>query len=308
MATVTAMDKIRKPYLELDPDPKLQEPTKLIQLSDLKFFTVKLTIPVKNDKGLIENLDYGSIQVCSPVRKKDPKHGDLFIPASKNELWKLAQRLNKGVAEGEKIYPLTRAVADLAQNAATYVSPIGKYDPMQGDENRYDFVKYAGILLKTDYTDSNAKLVSGCHKYWLLSCHGAGSGKPVNYGFYADKKYPKVLPGGPYLKTYGVVNGFLAGHNNDFWDYSQLIQFMRCPRGIKPEPFLKCLKDKPLTTVDMPFQSQGIIKAANNFQKLANNQPPILYSLKKLVCQGYPGLWDEDEPGVTKRLTDAAFP
>lgn len=296
--TRAEMDKIRLPYLKLESNA----PAKLIQLGDLKWFPVKLSVPIKdNATGLTQTVDCGTIDVCSPVRKDD-----LFIPASKAELWDLARRLNTGLKESEKLYPLTRAVADLVQNTALYEDPTVEYGAMQGD--LFDFVKYSGLLNKNNYKDSNSRLVSGCHKYWPLTAHSTDATRGVNYGFYVPRKIMKD-PGGRYLnQRYGVINGLLKGHDTTFWDYSQLIQFMRKPRGNLRELIIPCTVDKPLTIAGSPSYSP-MVKALNDFNKLAT-KPPVIPSLKDMLLKGYPGLWDEDDPdkGVTKRLTAAAFP
>jgi hypothetical protein len=198
---------------------------------------------VKTDGLKWHEVDLGfraKVKVCSPASVRvtyndvkhhkllfekppfdDPERGfRLFVPVTKLDTWKLAQYF--------EAYPLTKAVSDRAHNRADtkrdkkapeYSAGIRKYC--------YDFVGYSLTWLnKVGYRHShNAHLASGAHKLWIMSntvsarspdCPGAPPGQDpsVNYGFYDSDK------------ATGVWQSPASCHNQDHWDYSQLLQLM----------------------------------------------------------------------------------
>jgi hypothetical protein len=244
--SITEMNKIRIPLLNR------------IGASDLNWFKVPLSVVTTGKPK-----PYATILVCSPVMKDG-----LFIPATKAEQWELACRLNASpFSLEEMVLPLTRAVADQAHNSAYYEKPTRYWDA-----DLPNFVEYSEWLKKTTmYEKYNAsRLVSGYHKYWLLSL-GPTAATPlaVNYGFYVDPKTYKSEQGGAYLDDtkYRLIQGLGGHHNHGHWDYSQLIQFMR------------------------------------NFQDGRGTQ-----DIGRMLLVGNPAIWDEDNPNKPKtRLLPASY-
>jgi hypothetical protein len=156
-------------------------------------------------------LDGGAqIDVCYPMLK-----GDYFLPVTAREQWDIARKF--------KLCPLTRAVADQAFNAATYVPPKPQYPYL------FDFEKQTDYLKTTVYyTAYGSTLAAGAHKLWLLS--GAKGNGATNYGFYVDPKNPLADPsgGGKYLdrKRWLLIQSLGGAHDPSHWDYSQLLQLM----------------------------------------------------------------------------------
>jgi hypothetical protein len=164
-----------------------------------------------------------TIEVSNPYLTED----GFWVPVTAREQWALAAKL--------RVYPLTRAVADQAHMSADADGGALDYKGLaKGLGVGLDFEAFSKYLNDhtTYYNNYNMQLVSGGHKLWLLS-NGPGGKNPngmaVNYGFYtkdkndADKDPPgKYLTGGWFVKQ-----GRGTHHNKDYWDYSQLLQFMR---------------------------------------------------------------------------------
>jgi hypothetical protein len=156
-------------------------------------------------------LDGGAkIDVSYPMLK-----GGYFLPVTAQEQWDLARKF--------KLFPLTRAVADQAFNAATYVPPHPQYPYL------FDFEKQTEYLKTTVYFSGyGTTFAAGAHKLWLLS-NMKGNGA-VNYGFYVDPKNALAdqSGGGKYLdrKKWLVIQSLGGRHDPSHWDYSQLLQLM----------------------------------------------------------------------------------
>jgi hypothetical protein len=148
---------------------------------------------------------------------------DFWVPVTAREQWALAVKL--------RAYPLTRAVADQAHMSADADGGAVNY---KGLGLGYDFEAFSKYLNDhtTYYNNYNMQIVSGAHKLWLLSNGPSGknpNGMAVNYGFYTkDKSDADKDPPGKYLTGgWFVRQGRGTHHNKDYWDYSQLLQFMR---------------------------------------------------------------------------------
>jgi hypothetical protein len=174
-----------------------------------------------------------TVEVSHPLFLKD-----VYVPVTAKEAWTLAAKF--------KWYPLTRAVADQAHNQAvakgTSVTGVGW--PTLSDYKGFSKSLEAGLYgTKRGSTDA---VVSGAHKYWLLSTgphgvFGADVGKhkkgdpipppvdkkAINYGFYKPTT-TKSYSVGKYLDPkWTVIQGLGGAHDSGHWDYSQLLQFMR---------------------------------------------------------------------------------
>jgi hypothetical protein len=156
-------------------------------------------------------LDGGArIDVSYPMYK-----GGYFLPVTAQEQWNLARKF--------KLFPLTRAVADQAFNAATYVPPKPQWPHM------YDFEMQTNYLKTTTYYSGYGfNFAAGAHKLWLLSSM-KGNGA-TNYGFYVDPNNPLAdkSGGGKYLdrKKWLLIQSLGGAHDPGHWDYSQLLQMM----------------------------------------------------------------------------------
>ncbi len=167
------------------------------------------------------SLDGGAtIEVSYPYMTND-----LWVPVSAQEQWALAVRM--------KAYPLTRAVADQAHLNADKGGGAVSYKSWT---NLYDFEGFSKYLNDHSNYDTfySWQSISGSHKLWLLSNGPGGDpkGHAVNYGFYTKIKSKKEGDGGgddggKYLKGWYVVQTLGSHHDKLWWDYSQLLQFMR---------------------------------------------------------------------------------
>jgi hypothetical protein len=159
----------------------------------------------------------GTIEVSNPFLSDD----GFWVPVTAREQWTLAVKL--------RAYPLTRAVADQAHMSADADGGSVTY---KGLGLGFDFESFSKHLNDhTTYENNyNMQIVSGAHKVWLLSNGPNGTnpnGMGVNYGFYTKTKGDGD-PGGKYLKGGWLVKQSRGTHHSrDYWDYSQLLQFMR---------------------------------------------------------------------------------
>lgn len=154
-----------------------------------------------------------SLEVTMPVYKDG-----YFVPATAREIWTMAAKF--------RVFPLTRAVADQVHNVATYVP---KKD-MRWQDQLFDFEVYSDYLKNpARYGDgSGNKLVSGAHKFWVLSAANGKDPKAINYGFHIEASKFAGRERGPNLDPkFTVIQGLGGAHDGNHWDYSQLIQFMR---------------------------------------------------------------------------------
>ena len=192
----------------------------------------------------------------------------IYVPVTAKEQW------SKAIAV--KGYPLTRAVADQAHLFAVksgigvvfqshwplpdYKGFSAKLDRVFSYKNAYPQVVFAGWKEAPAEEGSEGssssssrplmmnnvvvkKMVSGSHKYWLVSAFKGLDPRAINYGFYT--KDPKIKDqqgglGGKYLygKTPDMSCWTMPGvwfmqqalggrHNAMHWDYSQLCQYMK---------------------------------------------------------------------------------
>jgi hypothetical protein len=128
------------------------------------------------------------------------------------------------VAKWAGYFPLTRAVADQLQNKALFV-------PYRWQPELFDFEQYSSYLKSNSY-DGISNF--GAHKLWVLSNRrGVGGTKAVNYGFYELKaKQAAGTPqrGGTNLDSkFNPKQGLGGAHDDNHWDYSQLLQLMYAP-------------------------------------------------------------------------------
>lgn len=200
---------------------------KEITKADLKWVELDLVYKEEKSNRLIK---MGTIDVCSPVFKRG-----YFVPVKSKEMWSMAKQFSAGADPANHLFPLTRAVFDQFHNAATRKGGWVARKPMPHTVPQIkDFVTYSEYLKNGKYvTHYGNSPVSGAHKLYLLSAHGGK--KTVNYGFHIKQSTPPSQgEAGRYLKDTGssVINGTLAGHNEDWWDYSQLLQFMKNFRNV----------------------------------------------------------------------------
>jgi hypothetical protein len=149
-----------------------------------------------------------------------------FVPVTKQETWTLARQF--------EALPLTAAVADHVHNQALVVQK-----PVSPELK--DFPTYCKRLERYASTYGQS-IVSGAHKIWALSNFGRNKDNnempSVNYGFhFALKGSAKQENAGKHrikspLNNADVIQGLEDGHNQLWWDYSQLLQLMRAPDGI----------------------------------------------------------------------------
>ena len=145
------------------------------------------------------------VDVCRVVSKSG-----LFIPVTADEAFCLARQWS--------VSPLTSAVMDQIVFGSNYVP--AKFAATNSYHN-FDFENYSKYLGGTLYTRAAC---IGAHKVWLIS----GRGQRINYGFHYKKK-GKINPTKYYGNGWSRHQNEGAVHETDkcFWDYSQLIQFMR---------------------------------------------------------------------------------
>lgn len=137
---------------------------------------------------------------------------NFYVPVTAEETRKIASRFGS--------LPLTRAVADQYHNQAIHVQPRFQ-DP---SKDIFDFELYSTYLLQKYGDAASRQKFAGAHKLWLLSSFNRNA---TNYGFYV-KSHSKSTQGGKYLNSSFTVIQSLGGrHNNQHWDYSQLLQVMR---------------------------------------------------------------------------------
>jgi hypothetical protein len=149
-----------------------------------------------------------TIQICETV-----VIDDIYLPVTAKETFDIARRYG--------FFPLTRAVADQLQNKAIFL-------PYRWQPEMYDYQK-SSTYLKSNAYDGISKF--GAHKLWVLSNRrGAGGKKAVNYGFYewmAKQAAGTLHRGGATLdSTYNPKQGLGGAHDDNHWDYSQLLQLM----------------------------------------------------------------------------------
>jgi hypothetical protein len=164
-----------------------------------------------------------SIEVSHPYFKEG-----CFVPITPKELWEKAAKF--------KWYPLTRAVADQVHHAAIQKGSAVAYKwwPVEKDFRGFSRQLNWSTSYGTNYGAPD-KVVSGAHKYWLISTWKGDPKLPtkdpkaINYGFY--EMAPRTGSGpGKYLASdpnWTVRQGLGGRHGSFHWDYSQLLQFMR---------------------------------------------------------------------------------
>lgn len=169
--------------------------------SDLKFQDFQLS-------------DGNTIKVCKAVQVEDDMGIPYYLPVTAKETFDFAKAYG--------YFPLTRAVADQIMNKATFLAY--RWQP-----ELPDFEKYTDFLSSNSY-DGISKF--GAHKLWVLSKRrGVKSKKSVNYGFYelsANQAKGTLERGGAFLnkKIYNPKQGLGGAHDDNHWDYSQLLQLM----------------------------------------------------------------------------------
>ena len=199
-----------------------------ISISDFKWFPLELWYKDKSD-GQFKKM--GTVRVSSPMMKEG-----YFVPVKWGEMIVKAKQINKSASDENQVFPLTRAVFDLMHNAARTGRRWSQRKSMPYTEPGIkDFVEYSEYLKsRTQYVSQYGHAaVSGAHKLYLLTAHGSkGFG---NYGFHIlTGTPPDQGKAGIFLKDTdsSVINGLLAGHNAEWWDYSQLLQFMKDFRDV----------------------------------------------------------------------------
>ncbi|MBC7797818.1 MAG: hypothetical protein H7Z37_13175 [Pyrinomonadaceae bacterium] len=176
------------------------------------------------------------VEVCLPV-----VIDDFFLPVTAKETFQIAKKFNA--------LPLTRAIADEFFNQSEHIPP----QPLDPNKDILNFEKYSTYLLPRYGDGKSNKKASGAHKLWLLS----GQGTSINYGFYVKRGKDASQGGKTLSKDFTVIQSLGGRHNQEHWDYSQLLQIMRATK-----PLL--LNNKSLT-------------------------------LPEAINEGLPGVWDESK-------------
>jgi hypothetical protein len=231
-----------------NPNAKLAKSQK--QLSELRTFRQSLF-----DKLSENHFDWKPVTLVEGVTLnicKTVKVDGYYLPVTAKETFAVAKRFG--------YYPLTRAVADRIQNKALFV-------PYRWQPELFDFEQYSAYLDSNGY---DGICGFGAHKLWVLSHkRGVGGTSAVNYGFYELKSgQPAGTPnrGGDNLDSkYNPIQGLGGAHDDNHWDYSQLLQLMyaSAPLNIDGENLSLSMalkagksavsdKDK-LTDQDLPF-------------------------------------------------------
>jgi hypothetical protein len=137
---------------------------------------------------------------------------NFYVPVTAEETRKLANKFGA--------LPLTRAVADQYHNQAIHIQPKFQ-DP---SKQIFDFELYSTYLLQKYGDGVSRQKFAGAHKLWLLS---SSNRIATNYGFYVPS-HSKQTQSGKYLdSSFTVIQSLGGRHNNQHWDYSQLLQLMR---------------------------------------------------------------------------------
>lgn len=156
--------------------------------------------------------DGNTLKICQAVQVED-NGSNYYLPVTAKETFDLAKVYG--------YFPLTRAVADQIMNKATFLA-------YQWQPELHDFEKYTDFLSGKSY-DGISKF--GAHKLWVLSKRrGVGNKRAINYGFYelrSGQAKGTLERGGTHLnKIYNPKQGLGGAHDDNHWDYSQLLQFM----------------------------------------------------------------------------------
>jgi hypothetical protein len=221
-----------------------------------------------------------TVQVCSPARVEGPDGQMYYVPVTSSETWHFARMV--------KAFPLTSAVFDQYQNQAAYVEKSPNHNAGNGTVGMH-FHTFSEYLNQNQY---HVGMKSGAHKLWVLSF----GGRSINHGFYAPKpKNPaKYLenckkltagscdrPGGPELDSSYWLRQFRgAKHNENHWDYSQLLQLMRSDEGFG----LKV--DTQDSLYKLPFGLPAVPRVK-------------ILSLQEALLAGLPEVWDENPNKLT---------
>lgn len=182
-------------------DEKRRELLRTVTQNDL----VWTDFPLRNDpKQEMKDAPY-RIQISRVVAKSG-----FFIPVTADESFCFAAQWS--------VFPLTSAVMDQFAFGANYVQR--KFMSNQSP-HIFDFETYSEYLRGTLYASA---VCVGAHKIWAIS----GKGQRINYGFHFSEKgrrNPTKYCG----DGWRIVQPEGAFHEADkcFWDYSQLMQFMR---------------------------------------------------------------------------------
>jgi hypothetical protein len=181
------------------------------------------------------------ISVCAPVYVMgDHSAGDpgafYYVPVTARETYELAKYFGA--------FPLTRSVADQLYNRAEVkvARPPG-LDASVGDQG-YDF-EAASKYYHQQYTSGahDTNRYAGGHKLWILSAVKTS----VNHGFYKSRDSTQGPNRGDLLPQFGAINDLGAFHDEERWDYSQLLQLMKDLRNGGDTPFattmVQALKD-----------------------------------------------------------------
>lgn len=193
-------------------DIKIEKSKK--QLAELRAFRLDLYSKLNNSHfewKTVALADGVSLQICKTV-----KVDDYYLPVTAKETFEIARRWG--------YFPLTRTVADRIQNRAFFL-------PYRWQPELFDFEQYSSYLNGNSY---DGVCGFGAHKLWVLSHRrGVGVTKAINYGFYemaANQARGTPKRGGSALDPkYNPKQGLGGAHDENHWDYSQLLQLMYAP-------------------------------------------------------------------------------
>jgi hypothetical protein len=173
----------------------------------------------------------GKIKVCSPVfvQAADPQTGLLryyYVPVTAAETYWFARHF--------QAYPLTRSVVRQVHYQTTLQMGRPALDASKPGEG-YDLDTSSRFYTSHYYAHNVPnQIVSGGHKLWILSAKRMS----INHGFYVQ-----TAPG---AKTFRVMNDLGAFHDENHWDYSQLLQLMKDLTDSNNQP-MKDSTGAPLT-------------------------------------------------------------
>jgi hypothetical protein len=249
------------------PPPLTTRPTNLAK-SDEKFWDKRDELLKKMDGVSLNwvsvNLSWvddskvthtGKIKVCSPVfvQAADTQTGLLrfySVPVTAAETYWFARHF--------KAYPLTRSVVRQVHYQTTLQIGRPALDASKPGEG-YDLDTSSRFYTSHYYAHNVPnQIVSGGHKLWILSAVKTS----INHGFYV-----KTAPG---AGTFQVLNNLGAFHDENHWDYSQLLQLMKDLTDNNGQPMkdstgatltlLQALKDKHKAIWDEPRPWIGFTK------------------------------------------------
>jgi len=213
-----------------DASPKNQQLTDLANLmwpkaADFRWIEVKLPkyeaaievcSPVLLPATLAQVRSFSQLAAALPASPGDPLR--FYVPFTAQETMELAK--------AHSAWPLTRAVAHQVHASPDVARfPRNQNQSAAVSDQAYDFLQCTKYLEDKYVPNHGKKLVSGAHKLWILS----NKKYSTNHGFYIDRDAKKgVNPGKASLDPrFDTIQNLGPEHDEEHWDYSQLLQLMR---------------------------------------------------------------------------------